>query len=154
MMMNAALFSSNSCEWETPHDLFWLLDECFHFTLDVCATHRNTKCKRYFTIEQDSLKQEWTGRCWMNPPYGRGITSWVKKAFESSLNGALVVCLLPARMDTLWWHEYCMRGKITFIKGRLKFNGSKNSAPFPSAIVVFGEADAAKISGLSCINEP
>lgn len=74
----------------------------------------------------------------MNPPYGREIGRWMKKAYESSLNGALVVCLVPARTDTNWWHDYAMNGEITFIKGRLKFGESKNSAPFPSALVVFG----------------
>ena len=73
----------------------------------------------------------------MNPPYGRTIKNWMKKAYESSLNGATVVCLVPARTDTTWWHDYAMKGEIEFIKGRLKFGGSKNSAPFPSAVVVF-----------------
>ena len=139
--MSSALFSSNSCEWETPHDLFKKLNEQYHFTLDVCATYSNAKCERYYTQEQDGLKQKWIGHCFMNPPYGRTIKVWVKKAYESSLDGALVVCLLPARTDTSWWHDYCMRGNITFIKGRLKFSGSKNTAPFPSAIVMFGKHD-------------
>ena len=77
----------------------------------------------------------------MNPPYGREIGKWLKKAYESSINGAIVVCLIPARTDTAWWHDYVMKGKIRFIRGRLKFGGSKNSAPFPSAIVIF-QADA------------
>jgi len=136
-MMSTALFSSNSCEWETPPDLFEKLNEQYRFTLDVCATPDNAKCKRYYTQEQDGLRQKWTGHSFMNPPYGRNIKAWVKKAYESSLDGALVVCLLPARTDTSWWHDYCMRGNITFIKGRLKFSGSKSAAPFPSAIVVF-----------------
>ena len=88
-------------------------------------------------LKNKSLKQEWFGVCWMNPPYGRDIKHWVKKAYESSLTGTTVVCLLPARTDTAWWHDYCMKGNIEFIRGRLKFGNSKNSAPFPSAIVVF-----------------
>lgn len=138
-MMHPALFSSASCEWETPMALFTELDNQYHFTLDVCATPENAKCSDYYTIVQDGLTQPWYGRCWMNPPYGRKIGAWLKKAYEAGLEGTLVVCLVPARTDTAWWHDYCMRGKITFIRGRLKFGGSKNAAPFPSAIVVFGE---------------
>ncbi|MGD7664880.1 DNA N-6-adenine-methyltransferase [Brevibacillus laterosporus] len=77
--------------------------------------------------------------CWMNPPYGKEIGKWVKKAFEEASKGATVVCLLPARTDTKWWHEYCMKGEIRLVKGRLKFGDSNNSAPFPSAVIIFGE---------------
>ena len=129
--------SSKTCEWETPRLYFEMLDRIYKFDLDVCATKENAKCKRFFTKEQDGLKQKWDGTCWMNPPYGREIGAWVRKAYESSLEGATVVCLLPARTDTAWWHDYAMKGKITFLRGRLKFGGSKNSAPFPSAVVVF-----------------
>ena len=126
--------------WETPQHVFDELNQEFRFDIDVCATKKNTKCATFFSPEMDGLKQEWEGTCWMNPPYGRAIGDWVKKAYESSLkNGVTVVCLLPARTDTKWWHDYCMRGEIRFIKGRLKFEGGKNSAPFPSAIVIFGE---------------
>ena len=103
----------------------------------MCATDDNAKCAKYYTEEMDGLSQEWRGVCWMNPPYGRTIGKWMKKAYESSLEGATVVCLVPARTDTNWWHDYAMKGDIEFIKGRLKFGGSKNSAPFPSAVVVF-----------------
>lgn len=123
--------------WETPQSFFDRLNAEFCFTLDVCATKDNAKCDRFFTKSCDGLFQDWTGRCWMNPPYGREIGKWMKKAYESALNGALVVCLVPARTDTSWWHNYAMRGEIQFIRGRLKFGGSKNSAPFPSAVVVF-----------------
>ena len=75
----------------------------------------------------------------MNPPYGREIGAWMKKAYESSLQGAMVVCLVPARTDTKWWHDYAIKGEIEFIRGRLKFGKSKNSAPFPSAVVVFNK---------------
>jgi phage N-6-adenine-methyltransferase len=136
------MYSSSSGEWETPQDFFDSLDAVFHFTLDVCATSENAKCERYFTKADDGLAQPWEGTCWMNPPYGREIGAWVKKAYDSSLTtGALVVCLLPARTDTKWWHEYVIAhaGKIEFIRGRLKFSG-KGSAPFPSAVVMFGES--------------
>ena len=123
--------------WATPQDFFNKYNAIYNFETDVCATPSNAKCKKFYCLGVDGLKQEWQGSCWMNPPYGRTIKSWVKKAYESSLNGATVVCLLPARTDTTWWHEYCMKGNIEFIKGRLKFGNSKNSAPFPSAVVVF-----------------
>lgn len=130
-------FSSKTDLWYTPQDFFDKLNAQYGFELDVCATHENAKCTRYFTKEQDGLKQEWNGICWMNPPYGRGITAWMRKAFESSQGGATVVCLVPARTDTAWWHEYSMKGEITFVRGRLKFGGAKHNAPFPCAVVVF-----------------
>jgi len=133
-------FSCETVEWETPCALFDELSWIFGgFDLDPCATEANAKCANYFTREDDGLAQRWEGKVFMNPPYGREIPKWVKKAYEESLNGALVVCLLPARVDTSWWHEYVRRGYIHFIKGRLKFGNSQNSAPFPSAIVVFGK---------------
>lgn len=130
-------FSSKNNEWETPVDLFDKLQKKYHFDLDVCATSQNTKCPVYFSKEINGLNQPWYGICWMNPPYGKEIGAWMKKAYESSLKGAKVVCLIPARTDTAWWHDYAMKGKIEFLRGRLKFSGHKNSAPFPSAIVVF-----------------
>ena len=140
--MNAGLmFSSKTDLWETPQDLFDRLDKEYHFELDVCATRDNAKCARYFTPEQDGLSQKWIGVCWCNPPYGREIGKWVKKAAESAKDPfTTVVMLLPARTDTMWFHDYCVRfGEIQFLRGRLKFGGSKNSAPFPSMIVVFGD---------------
>ena len=130
-------FSSKTDLWYTPQDFFKKYDDVYKFETDVCATDDNTKCAKYYTEEMDGLSQEWRGVCWMNPPYGRTISKWMKKAYESSLSGATVVCLVPARTDTNWWHDYAMKGDIEFIKGRLKFGGSKNSAPFPSAVVVF-----------------
>src|SRR5678810_909854 len=130
-------FSSKTDMWATPQAFFDKYDHIYRFELDVCATDENAKCHRYFTAEQDGLAQEWTGVCWMNPPYGREIIHWMQKAYESSLQGATVVCLVPARTDTKWWHEYAMKGDIEFIRGRLKFGDAKNSAPFPSAVVVF-----------------
>lgn len=130
-------FSSKTDMWATPQAFFDKYDEKFNFELDVCANAENAKCKHYFTEEEDGLAQEWTGVCWMNPPYGREIIHWMKKAYESSLEGATIVCLVPARTDTKWWHEYAMKGQIEFIRGRLKFGDAKNSAPFPSAVVVF-----------------
>ena len=132
-------FSSATCEWETPQALFDELERIFgHFTLDPCATGENAKCARFFSAVDDGLSHSWEGKVFMNPPYGREIGRWVKKAWEESLKGALVVCLLPARVDTRWWHEYARRGYVHFLRGRLRFGNSPNSAPFPSAVVVFG----------------
>jgi len=132
-------FSSATDEWETPQKLFDELNESYRFILDVCATAENTKCENFYTKEDNGLTKDWKGRCWMNPPYGRNIKYWVKKAYESARdNGAIVVCLLPSRTDTAWWHDYVLPyGEVTFIRGRLKFGNAKNSAPFPSALVVF-----------------
>lgn len=131
------MFSSKTDLWSTPQDFFEEWDSKFNFTLDVCSDGVNNKCDKFFTEESNGLSQKWEGVCWMNPPYGRTIGQWVKKAYESSLEGATVVCLVPSRTDTKWWHDYAMKGEITFIKGRLKFGGNKNPAPFPSAVVVF-----------------
>lgn len=139
-MFNRALFQSLTCEHPTPQWLFDELNEEFGFTVDVCASRQDHKCERYFASEGlwSGLAQEWTGVCWMNPPYGRVIGKWVAKAFCSWLHGATIVCLLPSRTDTKWWHNYVMKAnEIRFIQGRLKFGDAQNGAPFPSAIVVF-----------------
>lgn len=130
-------FSSKINTWSTPQWFFDKLDEEFNFTLDVCALPENAKCKNYFSPGADALERSWDGICWMNPPYGKEIGKWVQKAYKSSLAGATVVCLLPARTDTIWWHTWCIGAEVRFIKGRLKFGDSKNNAPFPSAIVIF-----------------
>jgi phage N-6-adenine-methyltransferase len=130
-------FSSATEMWATPQDFFDKYNDIFDFKTDVCASPENAKCTVYYTEQMDGLAQEWKGSCWMNPPYGRAIKDWMRKAYESSLKGATVVCLVPARTDTAWWHDYAIKGDIEFIRGRLKFGGHKNSAPFPSAVVVF-----------------
>ena len=131
-------FSSKTDLWYTPQDFYDKLNQKYAFQVDVCATPENAKCPVYYTEETDGLAQVWPPvACWMNPPYGRTIGKWMKKAYEASLYGATVVCLVPARTDTKWWHDYAMKGEIEFIKGRLKFGGSENPAPFPSAVVVF-----------------
>lgn len=137
-MNNELHFSSASDLWSTPQHLFDSLNGIFNFTLDVCASSENAKCASYYTEEQDGLAQEWTGVCWMNPPYGKTIGQWMDKALSSSINNnATVVCLVPARTDTKWWTQYAIHGEIYFIVGRLKFGNQPNAAPFPSAIVVF-----------------
>ena len=130
-------FSSKTDLWATPQDFFDKYNKVYNFTLDVCADSSNHKCKKFFTTEMDGLKQKWEGNCWMNPPYGREIIKWMQKAYEESKSGATVVCLVPSRTDTRWWHDFAMKGEIEFIRGRLKFGESKNSAPFPSAVVIF-----------------
>lgn len=129
------MMSSNTGEWATPQAFFDGLDAEFHFVVDVCATDRNAKCGTYYSPGIDGLKQTWKGPCWMNPPYGREIGKWVKKAAEC---GELVVALLPARTDTRWFHDHIYsKAEIRFVRGRLKFGDGKNSAPFPSMVVVF-----------------
>jgi len=131
-------YSSEREDWETPQDFFDGLNSRFNFTLDVCATPENAKCERYLSKQEDALKLSWGDNvCWMNPPYGRQIGRWLEKAYKESQKRAIVVCLVPSRTDTRWWHDYCMRGRIEFLRGRLKFEGAKHNAPFPSAIVVF-----------------
>ena len=137
MSINQGLMTSNTDLWSTPRDFFDDYNAIYHFDVDVCATAENALCAKFYSPEDNGLSKEWHGVCWMNPPYGREIIKWMKKAYESSLHGATVVCLVPARTDTAWWHDYAMKGNIEFIRGRLKFGSSKNSAPFPSAVVVF-----------------
>lgn len=137
-------FSSATDEWATPQALFDQYDWIYHFTLDPCSTDENAKCEKHYTREHDGLAQDWSGeRVWMNPPYGREIGKWMKKAYEASLAGALVVCLVPARTDTRWWHDYAMKANIHFLKGRVKFGAGAQGAPFPSAIVTMMPLNAA-----------
>lgn len=137
-MDTKVMFSSDDMTWATPQDFFDKLNKEFNFNIDVCALPDSAKCEKYFSPETDGLKQEWNGTCWMNPPYGRQIKTWIKKAYDESKNGNTIVCLIPSRTDTAYWHDYCMSAyEIRFIKGRLKFGDSKNSAPFPSAVVIF-----------------
>lgn len=131
-------FQSKNWVCETPQEFFDALDAEFHFEMDVCALPSNAKCSLFLTPEADGLKHGWSPlRCWMNPPYGREIRKWMQKAYEESLKGSTVVCLVPSRTDSAWWHDYAMKGEVRFVRGRLKFNGMKSSAPFPNAIVIF-----------------
>jgi phage N-6-adenine-methyltransferase len=137
-------FLSQTAEWATPQDLFDSLNEEFSFDLDVCATAENAKCSRYFTRQENGLVQQWEGACFCNPPYGSQIKHWIKKAYDSSLLGATVALLIPARTDTQYWHDYVLKAsEIRYLRGRLRFGGSANSAPFPSAVVVFRPPETA-----------
>lgn len=142
-MLTKGLFTSTTDEWSTPQDFFDRLDQEFHFELDVCANHENHKCAKYFTKTEDGLSVPWGGvAIWCNPPYGREIGKWVAKCAEH--NGTAVM-LLPARTDTRWFHDYIYgKAEIRFIKGRLRFGDSKNSAPFPSMVVIFRKENNGK----------
>lgn len=130
-------FSSETDLWSTPQDFYDELNKEFGFTLDPCATTENAKCDKFFTKEYDGLSQSWDGEIvFMNPPYGREISAWMKKASDAK---SIVVCLVPSRTDTRWWHDFVIAGgaEVRFIKGRLKFGIATNSAPFPSAVVIY-----------------
>lgn len=125
-MISKALYSSKTDQWETPQDLFDSLNAVYHFDTDVCALPENAKCSHFYTPEQDGLAQEWSGVCWCNPPYGREIGKWVKKA---ALSDATVVMLLPARTDTAWFHDWILTGaELKFLRGRLRFGGGRKTA--------------------------
>lgn len=137
-MASDVFYSAKRDDWGTPDDLFFMLDMEYGFEIDVCANAENHKCDTYYTKEDDGLSKEWQGVCWCNPPYGRQISKWVKKAYES--DSATVVMLLPARTDTSWFHNYVLPyAEIKFIRGRIQFDGAKYNAPFPSMIAVFSE---------------
>jgi phage N-6-adenine-methyltransferase len=137
--LTKGMFTSRTDDWSTPQDAFDQLNTEFQFTLDVCASSKNAKCERYYTKEHNGLEQNWSReRCFMNPPYGDHISDWMEKAYKESRRGALVVCLVPTRTDTRWWHDWAMKAdEIRFVKGRIKFGNGKQSAPFPSCVIVF-----------------
>ena len=132
-------FSSKTDLWATPPHVFDALDAEFSFELDVCASDENAKCARYFTVADDGLAQQWTGVVWMNPPYGRAIGDWMKKAADAAEDGATVVCLVPSRTDTRWWHEQVLprASEVRHVRGRLAFGDQRAPAPFPSALVIY-----------------
>lgn len=133
--MRSGMFTSLSGEWETPQELYDLLDRDFRFDMDAAATRENTKAP---VCPRDGLLQQWFGRVYLNPPYGREIGKWMLRVLEERWVTELIVALLPSRTDTRWWHEVVMKAdRIYFIKGRLKFSNHKNSAPFPSAIAIW-----------------
>lgn len=142
--MNEALFQTGKNDWETPEELYEELNKEFHFTLDPCADDRNHKCNKYYTKQQDGLKQDWSGEVvFCNPPYSsREQNAWVKKCYEESRH-ATVVMLVPARTDAKRFHEYILpNAEIRFLPGRVKFVGAKYNAPFPNMIVIFRRREA------------
>ena len=141
MNMTKGLTSTGNIVAETPKYLFDKISSIFNFSLDVCALPKNAKCESYYTPKVDGLSKPWRGGgVWCNPPYGREISSWVKKAYEESQKeyNSFVLMLLPARTDTKWWWEY-VQGKATlfFIKGRVKFGDHNVGAPFPSVLALY-----------------
>ena len=151
-MINPALYSSERGDWETPREIFDLLNSRFQFTLDAAASRSNRKCENFISIDEDALSVPWFGRVWLNPPYGRGIGRWIQKAYEESQSNAdLVVCLVPARTCTAWFHDWAVRGRITFLRGRIKFVGAQSAAPFPSMLIEFYRGASPNQSGLSLL---
>ena len=139
-MNTKLMFSSKEEKWATPQSFFDALNEEFHFTLDPAASDDNAKCEKYYTKEQNGLAQSWQGETvFCNPPYGRNVGEWVKRARDEYLLGACtVVMLLPSRTDTKWFHDYILgTAEVRFVKGRLKFGDSKDAAPFPSIVVIY-----------------
>ena len=140
MKITKGLTSTGNIVAETPKYLFDKISSIFNFSLDVCALPENAKCESYYTPKDDGLSKPWRGGVWCNPPYGREISSWVKKAYEESQKeyNSFVLMLLPARTDTKWWWEY-VQGKATlfFIKGRVKFGDHNVGAPFPSVLALY-----------------
>ena len=133
-------FSSESNEWETPSDFFNNLNDEFNFTLDPCASNNNYKCDNYYTIKDNGLSKDWSKDVvFMNPPYGREIKYWIEKAYRESLRGAIVVCLIPARTDTSYWHDYIFphANDIRFIRGRIKF-GKTEEVEYREQLNIFG----------------
>lgn len=147
-------FNSNKQEWETPQSLFNQLNQRFNFTFDLAASATNTKCNNFYSEEDNSLSKIWTNEIyWLNPPYGgtkeNKLENWIKKAYEAQ--NCTVVCLIPARTNTNWWHKYCMdSAEIIFINGRPKFNNATHGLPQPLSIVVFNDKHDTKYSTLKC----
>lgn len=155
--MNKELhFKSDIQTWETPKAFFDQLNRLFGFTLDACASSENAKVGNYYTVEQNALTQEWQGVVWCNPPYGREQVKFIQKAYDESVkHGSTVVCLIPARPDTKVWQDliFAKADQVCFIKGRLKFGNSKDAAPFPSALIVFGDSHDLSEFGKCFTNE-
>jgi len=159
--MNNVHFKSSDREWETPEVVFQPLKKEFNILIDTCANAENTKCKVYFDRKLNGLTANWAeklklvggnGACWMNPPYGRGIDNWIKKAHDEAQKGVTTVALIPARTDTSWFHTYIHnKQEVRFLKGRIKFVDAESSAPFPSMIVIFRPIQEVKQTILNTI---
>ena len=135
--------SLNSTVWGTPPEVFDPINNEFRFTIDVCAIAENSKCKRFFSPEENGLKQDWSNEvCWCNPPYGNEVPKWCKKALSESKRGATTVLLIPCKTNTNWWHELVIPfSEVRFLRGRVKFiqNGiqSTQALPWPLAFVIY-----------------
>lgn len=134
------LLSSKKEDWETPKNLFDYFNKIYNFTLDPCSTKENAKCKKFYTKNDNGLSKEWSGSVFVNPPYCRKTKLWVEKAFNEKENCDYIVMLLPCRPDVSYFHDFILnKSRIIFLRGRLKFGNSKNTAPFPSMIVIYGD---------------
>lgn len=150
--MNKALLESGNMCWCTPQDFFDALNAEFDFVLDPAATDKTAKCSLYYTPETDGLSQSWDrgGAVFCNPPYGREIGKWVKKAFtEAQRMRHPIVLLIPARTDTQYFHDYIYgKAQVRFVRGRLKFTDDEgnvaDSAPFPSMVVIYNNSECGK----------
>lgn len=132
-------FISNEIEYSTPQILYDFINKQFDFTLDVCATKKNTKCAKFYTKEEDALVQDWLGNCWMNPPFNRNLSKFVKKAyFEYKKYGGIKACLIPVRSNTKWWAEVCSEAEIWFINGEVNFNEEPRGLWLPMCVLIFG----------------
>jgi site-specific DNA-methyltransferase (adenine-specific) len=153
-VIHPVLYNSKKDEWPTPFETFASLDCRFHFQLDPCATAENAKCKKFFTKEDDGLIQNWKKyRVFCNPPFTRGQAGkWARKAYEAAQVGALVVLLVPARTGTKWFQDWVQSkaDELVFLRGRLKFGDAENSAPFDSAIAVYGKRHKGKLMVCQC----
>jgi phage N-6-adenine-methyltransferase len=158
---SAAQYTSNTDNWPTPMDFYERLDDEFSFAVDVCSSVVNHKAPTYYALDhadearRDGLAGDWAAdaaglACWMNPPYGRTIASWMRKAYETAQAGAVVVCLVPVRSSAIWWHELVLDtgAEVRYVRGRLTFGDAKNSAPFASAVVVYRPTDVAGAPGV------
>jgi len=135
-------FHSARQDWETPQELFGPLNAEFSFTLDVAANSANAKCEKYFTEKENGLERPWSGVVWCNPPYGRDVPEWIKKAIFEKENNVTSVLLILAKTNTIWFHELCLKhGEVRFIKGRPKFIGAKHGLPLPLCLVIFRPED-------------
>lgn len=140
MSLNLGMYTSDQTEWETPQLLFDAYNDIYNFTIDVCAQPFNTKVDRYYTPEDDGLSQSWSGEVvWMNPPYGTEVPKWTLKAAKERKRAIAIVALLPARTDTAWWHDnVAPYSELHFLRGRLSFDNTRGTAPFPSVIAIYG----------------
>lgn len=153
-MNSALMFSKASDEWSTPQETYDALDREFGFDYDAAGSRENRKRLLYFGLDhvdpglRDALAvpwDEWGDTFWLNPPYSK-CREFIGKAAAEARNGCTVVCLVPSRTDTRWWHEHVWDAEkhqprpgveVRFIKGRLKFGGAEAGAPFPSVVIVF-----------------
>lgn len=140
-------FKSDKIEYSTPQKLYDFINKEFNFEIDVCASESNKKCNKYFNVKMDGLKQNWTGKCWMNPPFNKELKKWVIKAKqESEKHKSIICCLIPVRSNTNWWKECCESSEIRFIIGEVNFNELERGLWLPMCLMIFGTENKGKFS--------